>query len=129
MKPLYLGIAILIGLASCQRTNEEAGQQPDPQRAWLLEQKTRCYDVGRRYNDALVAEVAAVRTGATAGNPRYCYHERLNTCLYSGIIVGQSRSDQFVIDVLTNEELASTFQTTLEAFEDRRDELLEGCIE
>ena len=67
--------------------------------------KVRCQEIGRRYWDL---EFGKLESGTIAINPSYTYSKELNTCVvYAGMMSKAGRSE-FLIDVLSNRELASS---------------------
>jgi hypothetical protein len=71
----------------------------------LLDLKLKCAEVGRRFHADFVRDLRG--KGETPFEPRFAYNAKLNTCIYKGGSFDKGGSFQFIVDMTTNEELAS----------------------
>lgn len=72
-----------------------------------FELKRACFDVGRRLYEA---EFNKPSEGEIALKPRYTYSRELNTCVVFAGFIGKDNTSFFLVDALSNVELASSFQ-------------------
>jgi len=81
--------------------------------------KVRCLEIGRRFWEA---EFRDLQKGQVAVNPRYTYAQELNTCIIYAGYISPDQQSEFLIDVLTNQELASSIRTGATVFGLSKDE-------
>ncbi|MCW5982255.1 MAG: hypothetical protein KIT09_29480 [Bryobacteraceae bacterium] len=72
----------------------------------LLDLKIKCAEVGRRFHPGFVRDLRGAGR-ETPLVPRFAYNAKLNTCIYRGGSFDKAGSFQFIVDLTTNEELAS----------------------
>jgi hypothetical protein len=76
----------------------------------LLDLKLKCAEAGRRFHSDFVRDLRG--SGSTPLEPRFAYNAKLNTCIYRGGSMDKVGSLQFIVDLTTNEELASYLDNT-----------------
>jgi hypothetical protein len=71
----------------------------------LLDLKLKCAELGRRFDTDLAHDLRG--NGSVPLASRFAYNAKLNTCIYRGGSKSKSFSYYFIVDLATNEELAS----------------------
>jgi hypothetical protein len=71
----------------------------------LLDLKLKCAELGRRFDADLVRDLRG--NGSVPLASRFAYNTKLNTCVYRGGSMSKGFSHHFIVDLATNEELAS----------------------
>lgn len=70
--------------------------------------KRVCFDAGRRLYET---EFKNPGGGQSPLNPLYTYSEKLNTCVMFAGLIGKDQFSVFLIDALSNVEIASSIRT------------------
>jgi hypothetical protein len=146
MRPLLFCVALLL-IVGCEQLGRRAGEAREsppaasaaaPQSASLttvqrFELKKTCMEQGqRRWKE----ESQRFPRGTSAAEPTYCYSQTLNTCLYFFGAVYPKATELGVVDLVSNESVASHISgangriigLAAEEFSKKRDELLATCL-
>ena len=72
----------------------------------MLDLKLKCAELGRQVDADFARDLRG--SGSLLLNSRFAYNAKLNTCIYRGGSMAKSGfSTLFIVDLATNEELAS----------------------
>src|SRR5436305_2078701 len=105
---LLLSLFAILALlnAACSRSsNQQAGLREQQTTRELLDLKLKCAELGRHFDVDLVRDARG--TGSAPLASRFAYNAKLNTCMYRGGSTSKGLSHHFIVDLATNEELAS----------------------
>jgi hypothetical protein len=105
-----LWIVLPLSFVSCEAAPAVKPQAPavgDSRNLEQFELKKACFDIGRRLYEA---EFKHPGGGQVALNPLYTYSKELNTCVMFGGFVGKDQTSFFLVDALSNVELASSIR-------------------
>ena len=95
-------------IAGCSRPAEKTAVVRQTERPReLFELKVKCAELGRRYMSEHIQGTRA--NGWFPLHSRFAYNSNLNTCIFRGGSIITGSSNHFIVDLITNEELAGYF--------------------